>query len=194
MNKVNKKYNYIYIVVCTNKNSTLYGHYYIGKHSTNNLNDNYIASGIKIKKYLKKYPNDYYRKILEYSNTEEELNNLEYNYIHGLLNTSKCLNLVEGGGGGSRQYTEEMRKKRIEVQNRPEVKDKKSKSMKGKNTGLHSEESNRKRSESMKGKNTGPQSEEHKRKNSEAHKGKNSYIKGKHKVWDNKELNIYHFE
>lgn len=101
MNKVNKKYNYIYIVVCTNKNSSLYGHYYIGKHSTNNLNDNYIASGVKIKKYLKKYPNDYYRKILEYSNTEEELNNLEYNYIHGLINTPKCLNLMEGGHGGT---------------------------------------------------------------------------------------------
>lgn len=112
MNKINKKYNYIYIVVCTNKNSSLYGHYYIGKHSTNNLNDNYIASGIKIKKYLKKYPNDYYRKILEYSNNEEELNNLEYNYIHGLLNTSKCLNLVEGGGGGSRPCSEESDRKR----------------------------------------------------------------------------------
>lgn len=111
MNKVNKKYNYIYIVVCTNKNSSLYGYYYIGKHSTNNLNDNYIASGIKIKKYLKKYPNDYYRKILEYSNTEEELNNLEYNYIHGLLNTSKCLNLSEGGAGCSKPKSEESNRK-----------------------------------------------------------------------------------
>ena len=50
-----------------------------------------------------------------------------------------------------------------------------------------SEETRRKRSEAMKGKNTGPKSEEHRKKLSEV-------LKGRHRVYDNKELNIYHYE
>ena len=37
-------------------------------------------------------------------------------------------------------------------------------------------------------------SEETKKRMSAAQKGKKSWLKGKHKVWDNKELNIFHWE
>ena len=59
-----------------------------------------------------------------------------------------------------------------------------------------SEETRNKLSKSLKGKNKKghPHTEETKIKISESHIGRPSYIKGKHKVWDNKELNIYHFE
>ena len=40
-----KKYFYTYLIYLTNKSSSLYGHIYYGKHSTNNLFDNYIGSG-----------------------------------------------------------------------------------------------------------------------------------------------------
>lgn len=178
MNKVNKKYNYIYIVVCTNKNSRWYGHYYIGKHSTNNLDDNYIASGTKIRKYLKKYPNDYYRKILEYSNTEEELNNLEYNYIHGLLNTSKCLNLVEGGGGHSKPQSEETKRKISKTKkDKPQSEEHRKHNSEAHKDKPRTKEIRNRISESMKGKN---QSEETRRKRSESMK----------RYWQNKKLNI----
>ena len=45
-----RKYNYVYIT--TNK---INGKFYIGKHSTDNLNDKYLGSGILICKAEKKY-------------------------------------------------------------------------------------------------------------------------------------------
>ena len=194
-----KKYKYIYIVICTNKKSSKYGHYYIGKHSTNNLDDGYIASGLKITRYLKKYPNDYYRKILEYCDTEEKLNELEYTYIHGLLNTKKCLNLIEGGHGGkvskktSKKISDKLKGRDAYWAKgpRPEyVKDKISKT-KQENKYVYTEEIKNKMSLIMKKRWEDPI---YRQKVAETHKGQICPTKGKHKVWDNKELNIYHFE
>lgn len=50
-------YNYIYIL--TNK---LSGRRYIGKHSTNNLDDNYMGSGYIIREIKKKYGKDIFLK------------------------------------------------------------------------------------------------------------------------------------
>ena len=43
-------YNYVYLITNTLNNKK-----YIGKHSTDNLNDNYIGSGIIIKQIVRKY-------------------------------------------------------------------------------------------------------------------------------------------
>ena len=69
-----------------------------------------------------------------------------------------------------------------------ETRKKLSKVWKGKH---RSEETKRKLSEKLKG---FKMPDEAKQKISEYNIGRPSYIKGKHKVWDNKELNIYHFE
>ena len=74
---------------------------YFGKHSTNDILDGYIASGLKINKYIKKYPNDFYKVILSLYSNEYELNNAEYDLIHPHLNKDYCLNLMEGGHGGA---------------------------------------------------------------------------------------------
>ena len=92
---------YTYLIYLTNKKSSLYGHIYYGKHITTNILDGYVGSGTILKKYLKKYPNDYYKKILNLYSTEEELNKAEYDLIHPHLNKFYCINLIEGGHGGA---------------------------------------------------------------------------------------------
>lgn len=76
-----------------------------------------------------------------------------------------------------------------------ETRRKQSEAHKGENHymyGKHlSEETKQKMSESHKGKH---QSEEHRKKLSESLKGRISKNKGKHRVYDNKELKIYHYE
>ena len=41
----------------------LNGKYYIGKHITENLNDEYISSGIALKKAIQKYGKEYFKKV-----------------------------------------------------------------------------------------------------------------------------------
>lgn len=69
-----------------------------------------------------------------------------------------------------------------------EVKQKISNTLKGRHI---SDDIKEKISNTMKGK---LKSEETKKRMSAAQKGKKSWLKGKHKVWDNKELNIFHWE
>ena len=72
-----KKYNYIYIIT-----NTLDGKIYIGKHSTDDLNDGYLGSGIHIKRAIKKYGKENFTKeILAYTDTKDSLNWLEKYYI-----------------------------------------------------------------------------------------------------------------
>ena len=94
-------YHYIYQVYLTNPESSMFGKLYFGKHSTNNILDGYIGSGKLLKRYLKKYPNDYYRKILHLYNSTEELNKAEYELIHKHFGKPYSLNLCEGGQGGN---------------------------------------------------------------------------------------------
>lgn len=109
---MDKLFNYTYLVYINNPESSLYGKVYYGKHSTNNLNDGYICSSLILQRYLKKYPNGYYRKILHLYNTKEELNKTEYDLIHPHLNKFYCLNLREGGEGGA--LSEESQRKQAE--------------------------------------------------------------------------------
>lgn len=95
------KFHYTYIIYCNEPTSKMYGCIYYGKHSTNNLLDGYITSGKKIKRYIKKYPNGYYKKILNLYNSINEVNQAEFNLIHNNLNKPYCLNLMEGGHGGA---------------------------------------------------------------------------------------------
>ena len=76
------KFYYTYLVYLNEPESNLYGRIYYGKHETPNILDGYVGSGTILRAYLKKYPKGYYRKILKFYNSRNELNKAEYDLIH----------------------------------------------------------------------------------------------------------------
>lgn len=92
----NYRFHTIYLIININN-----GKSYIGKHSTNNIEDNYFGGGIYLNRAVKKYGKENFRKeILEFCN-ENELNKKEIMWIQK-LNTQKPngYNLTIGGDGG----------------------------------------------------------------------------------------------
>jgi len=92
-----KKYHYIYKITNT-KN----GNYYIGMHSTDNLEDNYMGSGKRIRNSIRKHGIESHTKeILEIISNREFLKKREKEIVNeSLITDPKCLNLQTGGGGG----------------------------------------------------------------------------------------------
>jgi len=90
------KYHFIYKTTCL-KN----GKYYIGMHSTDNLNDGYLGSGDRIRNSIRAHGKEVHRfEILEYlqdrlslAKREEEIVNEE------LLKDPLCINIKQGGEG-----------------------------------------------------------------------------------------------
>lgn len=75
------------------------GKSYIGKHSTHNLDDNYMGSGLLIKKAIKKYGIENFKKeIIVFAKNIEELNRLEILYIRDM---KPKYNIALGGTGGA---------------------------------------------------------------------------------------------
>lgn len=97
MARKERRYHYIYKITCL-KN----GKYYIGMHSTDNLEDGYMGGGKRIKNSIKKYGKDAHRKeILGFFENREDLRNREIQLVNEeLLNDPMCMNLQPGGGGG----------------------------------------------------------------------------------------------
>ena len=91
------KYHYIYKITCL-KN----GRYYIGMHSTSNLDDGYMGGGLLIKKSIKKHGRETHSKeILEFLPDRGSLIEREIQIINeDLLNDPLCMNLNKGGEGG----------------------------------------------------------------------------------------------
>jgi len=59
------------------------GKQYVGSHSTNNLNDSYLGSGVLLKKSIKKYgSNNFSREIIKICESREEAIILEEEYIN----------------------------------------------------------------------------------------------------------------
>lgn len=75
--------------------------YYIGIHSTKNINDGYLGSGKKLRESIKKYGKDnHILEIIEYFNNKEDLFNKEKEIVNKeLLKDSLCMNLTIGGLG-----------------------------------------------------------------------------------------------
>lgn len=106
MMKKIKKYHYIYKITCN-----VTKRYYIGMHSTNDLNDGYFGSGKRLWFSIKYHGKENHTKeILEYCDNREELNKREKEIITDkLINENLCMNLVRGGqgGGGCINFSEE---------------------------------------------------------------------------------------
>lgn len=92
-----RKYHYIYKTTCliTNK-------FYVGMHSTDNLEDGYLGSGKILRYSLKKHgAENHKREILELLPSREALKLREAELVNdSLLSNSLCMNLKYGGEGG----------------------------------------------------------------------------------------------
>jgi hypothetical protein len=96
-NNKNKKYHYIYKTI-----NLINGMHYIGMHSTNNLEDNYLGSGVWLWRAIRKYGRENFKKdILEFCDDRKSLIEREKKIItEEELKNSFCMNLKPGGSGG----------------------------------------------------------------------------------------------
>jgi hypothetical protein len=106
MARKEKKIHYIYKTTCK-----VNGKYYIGMHSTHNLDDGYLGSGKRLRYSIRKYGVDsHIKEILEFLPNREELKLREREIINEeLIQDKLCLNLILGGEGG-RGFTQEEQK------------------------------------------------------------------------------------
>jgi hypothetical protein len=78
------------------------GKYYIGMHSTSDLEDGYLGSGKWIKAAVKKHGRDSFeRVILKELSSYDDMKNEEAKVINEeVLNDPLCMNMMHGGKGG----------------------------------------------------------------------------------------------
>lgn len=92
-----RKYHYIYKTTCliTKK-------YYIGMHSTDNLDDGYVGSGKHLWYSINKHGlENHQTEILEFLSSRKDLKQREAEIVNEeLLEDKKCMNLALGGNGG----------------------------------------------------------------------------------------------
>jgi hypothetical protein len=100
------KWHYIYKTTC-NVNEK----YYIGMHSTSNLEDGYMGSGKRLGYSIKKYGRENHTvEILEWLPDRSSLKNREREIVNEeILKDELCLNLIIGGEGG-RGFSSEQQK------------------------------------------------------------------------------------
>lgn len=88
------KYHYVYKITNNINNK-----FYYGVHNTNNLNDNYMGSGIKLNEAFKKYGKENFTKeIIKFFDTSKEA--FEYEKVivtDELIKDSSCYNIQPGG-------------------------------------------------------------------------------------------------
>ncbi len=92
-----KNIHYIYKTTCN-----VTGRYYVGMHSTCNLEDGYMGSGKRLRYSIRYHGiENHTKEILEYLPTREELVIREIEIVtNELIAEDLCMNLREGGTGG----------------------------------------------------------------------------------------------
>lgn len=97
MARKEKKYHFIYKTI-----NLLNNKYYLGMHSTDNLNDGYMGSGKRLKRSLNKYGKENHKvETLEFLDSREELKKREADIVNlNEIAKEKCMNIVVGGEGG----------------------------------------------------------------------------------------------
>ena len=96
MRNIDKKYHYLYKTTNLINNK-----YYYGIHSTNNLVDGYLGSGIYLRRAIRKYGKDNFkREIIKMFDNREELVQGEINLItEDVLKDKQNMNCQYGGEG-----------------------------------------------------------------------------------------------
>jgi len=81
--------------------NTVNGRYYIGVHSTDNLDDGYLGSGKLIKQAIKKHGRDCFdREVISFHETRKEAMEAEYLIItEEMIDGNLSYNMVQGGDG-----------------------------------------------------------------------------------------------
>lgn len=99
---MDKKYHLLYKITNVIDNT-----FYIGIHSTNNLDDGYFGSGIRIKRSVNKYGKENHRfEIIEKLPSRQTLLLREFEIVdEELLRNPLCLNLCKGGYGQNKGMT-----------------------------------------------------------------------------------------
>lgn len=97
MARKEKNTHYLYKTTCV-----ITGRYYIGMHSTSNLDDGYMGSGLRLRRSIRKYGvENHVKEILAFFETRELLIEAEKQAITPeMLTDTNCMNLMGGGKGG----------------------------------------------------------------------------------------------
>ena len=97
MARKEKKYHFIYKTT-----NLLSGKYYIGMHSTNDLNDGYMGSGKRLRYSVNKYGKENHKvEVLEFFDDRKQLAAREKEIVNlNEIAKEECLNLMPGGKGG----------------------------------------------------------------------------------------------
>jgi hypothetical protein len=92
-----RKYHYIYKITCK-----ITGRFYIGMHSTDDLDDGYFGSGKRLWHSINYHGKEnHVKEILEYLPSRQLLKEREKEIVNkDLIGDVMCMNLQEGGGGG----------------------------------------------------------------------------------------------
>ena len=116
MARKEKKYHIIYKTT-----NLLSGKYYIGMHSTDDLNDGYLGSGKRLKYSVNKYGKENHkREIIEFCDSREELISREEEIVNlNEIAKEECINLRVGGdsNGNYGYYMSEEHKLKIGLAN-----------------------------------------------------------------------------
>lgn len=96
-----RKYHFIYKTTCN-----VTGKYYIGMHSTDDLEDTYLGSGKRLSYSIRKYgAENHIREILEHCSSREELASRESEIVNlNGIAKEECMNIRLGGWGGWNDY------------------------------------------------------------------------------------------
>jgi len=108
MARKEKKYHFIYKTT-----NLLSGKYYIGMHSTNDLDDGYMGSGKRLRYSVNKYGvANHKREILEFFEDRQQLAAREREIVNlNEIAKEECMNLKVGGDGGLIGLSIKLRKK-----------------------------------------------------------------------------------
>jgi hypothetical protein len=89
---------YVYYLVYKTTNKTN-GKFYIGAHATNNKEDDYLGSGVALKRAIEKYGKEnFHKEILHECSSREEMFLLEEKLV--VINSDISYNMKVGGKGG----------------------------------------------------------------------------------------------